>query len=211
MISPEKLQALWEEIKRRVKDAEMNRPLWSALDAAKVVTLEGTTLVIGFEPHEYHLAGHLETAQNRNLVDRILQTVATKPLQMVIIEGTRMEDYQAHKAREEAMREAARKEREQYRERHDSGRILGDLGYQFHHRYSNLPHRSLVQMRAKFLLESLADLAQAEEEIKKVEDETEEAKLRQMSRAIERLASLVDMPPVLVALEFERYKHQRAS
>lgn len=212
-INEEKLQALWEEIKRRIKESgDINRPLWSALDAAKVITLDYDTdpisLVIGLDGEDYHLAGHLEVSENWNFVDRIMKTVANRPLVLSVIQGVTLQDYESHKQRAAEAAKARQVQQQQRRERHKSRQVLEDVAQEFHRRFSVLPSRHLSQIRAQFLLDCLDLLKEAVDEILGMGDEPDEVKQKQVDRVIERLANMVEMPPTFVALELAKYRRQ---
>lgn len=213
-ISEERLQALWEEIKRRIKESgDINRPLWSALDAAQVITLDYDTdpisLVIGLDGEDYHLAGHLEVSENWNLVDRIMKSVANRPLVLKVIQGATLQDYQFHKQREAEAARFGKVQQQQRLERRKSRQVLEDVAQEFHRRFSTLPVRHLSQVRAQFLLDCLDLLSKAVDEIGGLEDEPDEVKQKQVDRIIERLANLVEMPPTFVALELARYRRKQ--
>ncbi len=171
-MSPDKLAALWEEIKRRVKhDGDINPPLWRALDAARPITLDGLTLVVGLGHDSAHEGSHLDVGENRLLLDSVLATVGSKPLTLCWIEGTNILDYEHWKARQEAA-EAYRKQfetpggrkpvpaagdDEEASEEDDAAedqsiqRMVLALNRELHVRYRDMPQRSQTYVKANFI------------------------------------------------------------
>jgi hypothetical protein len=72
-----------------------------------------------------------------------------------------------------------------------------------HRQYQQLPKRQYPQSKARYVREALGWLVRTDEEIRFGGDVNEDAHERAMARAIERLASIVELPPVLVAMELE--------
>jgi hypothetical protein len=98
---------------------------------------------------------------------------------------------------------------QQHRERRKSRQVLEDVSQELHRRHSTLPGRHLCQVRAQFLLDCLDLLKGAVDEITGMEEEPDEVKQKQIDRVIERLANMVEMPPVFVALELMRYRREQ--
>lgn len=222
---PEQLTALWDEIRRRVKQAgEINPPLWRALDAARPITLDGLTLVVGLGPDDAHEGSHFDGGENRAQLNEVLATVGNKPLDFCWIEGTNILDYEHWKARQEAA--------EAYRKQYESGggrrvadgesedevseeddaaeeqsiqRLVLGFNRELHVRYRNISQRSQTFAKALFIQSCYPELLVLEQTIWEQEGR-EELKLRQMSRAIDRLGDLLRVDPLLIALEYERYK-----
>lgn len=221
MITGEQLTALWDEVKRRVKTAELNRPLWRALDAAVPVTLDGRSLVIGLAGELQHEASHFEVAQNRQVIDQVLATIANKPLKLLIIDGTTMADYEGFQARQAAAEELHRKaagepapaafaagEEEAEDQPGSVGALLLQMGRELHLRYRELSNRSAATVKARFLLSALGQLYEVEQKLEFMEG-TDDYKERQLARAIDRLSHLTDIDELVVALEYERYKREQ--
>lgn len=227
-MSPDKLAALWEEIKRRVKhDGDINQPLWRALDAARPITLDGLTLVVGLAPDSAHEGSHFDVGENRVLLESVLASVGSKPLAFCWIEGTNILDYEHWKARQEAA-EAYRKqfetpggrrpaataseggdddssEEDDAEEDQSIQRMVLALNRELHVRYRDMSQRSQTYVKANFIRSCFPDLLELEKKVWAREGR-EELKHRQMSRALDRLADMLHVDALLVALEYERYK-----
>jgi len=225
-MSPDKLAALWEEIKRRVKhDGELNPPLWRALDASRPITLDHLTLVVGLPHDQAHEGSHFDVGENRALLESILANVGSKPLAFCWIEGTNILDYEHWKARQEAA-EAYRKqfekpggkkpaasgegdddasEADDAEEDQSIQRMVLALNRELHVRYRDISQRSQTYVKANFIRSCFPDLMALEQKVW-AQDGREELKLRQMSRAIDRVSDMLHVDALLVALEYERFK-----
>ena len=223
-MSPEKLTALWDEIRKRVKhEGDINQPLWRALDAAKPITLDGLTLVVGLGHDAAHEGSHFDVGENRQLLDSVLANVGSKPLELRWIEGTNILDYEHWKARQEAA-EAYQKqfesggrkskpanddpeatEEDDAEEDQSVQRLVLATNRELHVRYRDMAQRSQTYVKANFIRGCFPDLLSLEQRIWDHEGR-DELKQRQMSRAIDRLADVLHVDALIVALEYERYK-----
>ena len=222
MSTDDRLNILWNQIVRQVKAAgEINPPLWRALDSAVPVTLDGATIVVGFDEHHKPDARFLELPVNHALTAKVLASVATKPLALLVIDGTTIADYEHFQARRiaaEALatqaslnrpaREANLGPADQAAaalEGHSATRILGDLHRRLHQNFVDTPHHHLTLVRARWLISAMPDLVEAEKQLTLAEPSAENAD-RLFSRAIERVAEIAEVPAMLVAVWFHKFK-----
>ena len=239
MITEEQLQALWDEIKRRVKAVELNMPLYRAVDAAVPITMDVRTVVIGLPGEAASDLSTFALEENAQIIQRVLNTVANKPLELLVIEGTTVADYEHHQERAAATEEARRRSAAKFEserlqpaegeaegdgdsdeagaaggedvDRFDpqselsSTRLLLQLNRHLHVRYRNLKNRGSALVRAHFLLDSMGELHQVVLRVNELET-SEITRDRQIGRAIDRLADLVNIDANLVAVEYERYR-----
>jgi len=197
---------IWEETVRKVKEAELIPLLWKALDVSRALALEGDTLIVGVAPTDYHLAGHLETHQNRMLIERALSEVLGRRATFRVIQGTKPEDWEKLKRREELARATLEARVEAKRRELDLERFWRDVGDEIHRRFMSTPNRHFPQARAKFLLEvAVPMLLEAEPRGRELAPSGEMAE-RQLARAIDRVAELLGLPPTVLALEMLRRK-----
>lgn len=216
----DKAEALWQAIVTKVKEAELDPPLWRAMDAAVPICLEGGTLVIGFAPKDEPQMTFFGSAQAAPRLHQVLGTVATKPVELRAIDGTTPEDYQRWQAREAA--------REAVLSRHadeppsdspfdprpegipaatGSAKYVHDLMLDFRHRHTRLPSRNSSYSKASFLHEIMPDMLQAEADLRTIE-QTAEGFVRAASRMIDKVAEMLSIEPMIVAMEFKRYRRE---
>lgn len=225
MSDPEQLQKLWDTIRERLKAAELNPPLYRALDAAVPVTLDGTTLVVGFDTEHEPDMHFLNTPTIQPLLQRVLSGVATKPLQLLTIDGTTVEAYEHFRERQrvaEQLRQGQRQEtarvekpEEQFEWSSDwahradtSLQLVSELAHEIHTRMRTTPHSRQWQVRAKVLMSSLPELFVLADRLAEIERDPLQ-RARQFSRAIEAYAETFGADPAVVAIEYERLRRQR--
>ena len=186
-------------------------PLNQAMQAAIPITLDGDILVVTLPGSERHLSGHLDTASNRNAILNALELVSGGRLTFRIIDGTTVEDWQILKQAEK--RRVASAARRQATPSAPTVRVGGaavgpwdELLQQLHRRYQELPRRQYAQAKARYLRESLGLILRVEEETRLEGEVDEDAHERALARALERVATIVELPAVVVAYEFERIK-----
>ena len=75
-----------------------------------------------------------------------------------------------------------------------------------HRQYQQVPKRQFPQAKARYLREALSWIAATDEELRYQDGFDEDSHERALARALERLASVLDLPAVLVALQFENMK-----
>lgn len=217
-MADERLVAMWADICRRLKQGEMNLPLWRALDAAQPVALDGTTFVVGFDVARQHEAGTLAQPLNEQRIRTVLATIATRPLTLLVIDGTTPSDYEHWKTRQQA----AQVLREQPKPsissgpipegvttiHHDAGganRYMIDLHRRLHAKFVETPYHNQTLTKVEFMLAVLPEFVEAERVINECEPGPEQ-RLRHISRGLDKLAEYLEMPASTVALAFLRYK-----
>ena len=188
-------------------------PLNQAMQAAIPITLDEDLLVLTMPGSERHLAGHMETAANRNSIVNALELTAGRRLEFRIIDGSSVEDWQALKEGERRARQSAARSREA-----SAAARLGGLTakagegpwdeviQRVHRQYQQYPKRQYPQAKARFLREALGWIAATDEDLRYQPDYDEELHERALARALERVASVLDLPAMLVALQLENMK-----
>lgn len=206
-----------EKIWREATDVVLVRsdrfgPLNQAMQAAIPITLDGELLVMAMPGSERHLAGHMETAANRNSILNALEFVSGQRLEFRIIDGTAVEDWERLKEGEAKAKQTAKQARES---RSTAGaRTSGRVGegpwdvliQRIHRQYQDLPKRQYPQAKARYLREALSWIASTDEELRYQDNFEEDTHERALARAIERLGSVLDLPAMLVALQLENMK-----
>ena len=210
--------ALWREVSElMLQKSDRFGPLQQAMRAAVPITREDQTLVVGIAGQHQYLAGHLMTAANRHFVNQCLQEVSGEPVQFRLIEGTTAEDWEVVKKSEAIAAQKAGKGKtaaagapaaDTQPAGAPAAAAWTNLQQRLGAAWNQVPQRQLAAARAQFLLEAIPLLYQAEADAI-AEDQPDDAIPRQLNRAIERIASLVEVPPALVALELLHYRQER--
>jgi curved DNA-binding protein CbpA len=205
-----------EKIWREATDVVLIRsdrfgPLNQAMQAAVPITLDDDLLVLTMPGGERHLAGHMETASNRNSILNSLELVAAKRLRFRIIDGTSIDDWEALKKAEARARRGTVGAREGEAPAAAPTARPGEgpwdeLIQRIHRHYQHLTKRQYPQSKARYLQEVLTWIARTDEDLRYEPDHNADAHERALARAIERVAAVLDLPPVMVALELENLK-----
>jgi len=204
-----------EKIWRETTDVVLLRsdrfgPLNQAMQAAIPITLDEDLLVLSMPGAERHLSGHMETAANRNAILNALELTSGRRLDFRLIEGSSAEDWEALKKGEQRARETSSRSRRESAAtvaRPAAGEGPWDeLVQRIHRQYQQIPKRQYPQAKARYLREALGWIVATEEEIRYQGEADEDAHERSIARAIERLAAILELPPVFVALQLENMK-----
>ncbi|MCS6923122.1 MAG: hypothetical protein NZM10_01965 [Fimbriimonadales bacterium] len=191
----QEMQQAWSLIRERVKQQVTGRTLYRALDALQLVTIEGETVVLGMPHEEYQLAGHLNAPTVRKWIEQFIEEAYAIRPQLVIIEGTTLQDWQLYQRKQEELR---RLSEQGVRKREYESRTYAtwDAVYeQVGRKFAETPGRSLATNRARYLNEMIDFVRDALQRIP-VETEADE---RQLNRIIERIATNVEAPSAVVA------------
>jgi curved DNA-binding protein CbpA len=208
-----------EKVWREATDVVLIRsdrfgPLNQAMQAAIPITIDGDLLVLTMPGTDRHLAGHMETASNRNAIVNALELVAGRRLNFRIIDGTSIEDWEALKAAEAKTRQARSREAPEPAAAPAPSRPgegpWDELIQRIHRQYQQLPKRQYPQSKARYLREALGWIARTDEEIRYSSNLDEDAHERAVARAIERLAAVLDLNPVIVAMHLDLLKRTGA-
>jgi curved DNA-binding protein CbpA len=203
-----------EKIWREATDVVLLRsdrfgPLNQAMQAAIAITLDENLLILSMPGAERHLSGHMETAANRNAILNALELTAGRRLDFRLIEGSSVEDWEALKKGEQRARETAtrgRREAPAAAARPAGEGPWDELIQRLHRQYQQVPKRQYPQAKARYLREALGWIAATDMEVRYQGEVDEEAHERSIARAIERLAAILELPPVFVALQLENMK-----
>lgn len=191
----QEMQQAWSAIRERVKQKVSGPTLYRALDALQLVTIEGETVVLGLPHESYLLVGHLNAPTVRKWIDQFIEEAYAFRPQVVIIEGTTLQDWQLHLRKQEELRrlsdEGTRKREAETRVYTNWEAVYEQVGRKF----AETPGRSLTSNRARYLNEMIAFVRDALTRLP-VESEADE---RQLNRIIERIANNVDAPAAVVA------------
>jgi hypothetical protein len=199
------LSPIWANCVELLKDRVNNRSFWEALEKTVPVTIENGLLVIGMDASAYNLAGHIQHPAHMNVVTRVVQERFHQPLQVRVIEGTTLEDWQTTKVRDAAaaaLKQSAPPPRPAFESvQADSWETLNEHLTRL---YAQTPLRSLPQGKARFANEALYTLVEAMDTL--YAEETSEATERHLARTLERIAANSDIPAPVLAFELERLR-----
>jgi hypothetical protein len=201
------LPVLWANCVDRLKDRINNRSFWEALEATRAITIENDSLIIGIDSEKFNYSSHIVQTSTLNTVHRTIEEVFNKPLQLKLVEGSTLADWEAHKARE--ARIAASKQAAETVVSAPPGNSDSWEGVyeQLSRLFAQASHRSLPQGKARYANEALYLLVEAMDTI--YPDPPNESAERNLARAIDRIAASADIPASIIAFEMERLRAWR--
>lgn len=200
---------MWLEAVERVKDRTLAPVLWRALETGAGVTAEGDFFVVGFPPSDAPMSGYLTSSDHRVTIERVLTELLGKPTRLKVIEGTSVADYEAAKKRDAAAEQARAAVQERKRIERAAEREWETIAEQCARSYANLPFRQLPQMRGQYLFDAVEIISEAMDRIHPGGN-MDEVSHRALARVVEKVATLVDVPAAVIALELVRYRREKA-
>jgi len=199
------LDSVWKEVRKRVFiKLPFSLGVAEAMQAAVPITFEGEMFVIGLSPRDYPLSSHLVPDQVKNTIESILRQAARRNIHLEVIEGTTLEEWEEIKERRRLAQEAvvAMAEREFSEQQMED--VLNQVVAEIRHRITAQRDRGLPHVRAQLLLDVVPSFSDAIEMLFS-DLNTHEAR-RAVGRALDRVSSYLDVPPLTFALEMERYR-----
>ncbi|MDF2439494.1 MAG: hypothetical protein JWN98_478 [Abditibacteriota bacterium] len=198
---------VWREVRKRVFiKLPFSMGIADALEAVSPIVLEDNTFVVGFEPRDFPLSSHLVADQVRNTIENILRQAAGRPIRFEVVEGTTLDDWYSVRERRAKAQEAVMAMAEQQAEAHHFEDVLNQIVSEIRQRVTASRDRILPQVRAQLILDVVPSLADAEDML--FSDPNSHDARRTMARAMDRVASFLEVTPVMLALEVERYRRQ---
>lgn len=200
---------VWREVRKRVFiKLPFSRPIAEALEAVVPITIDGDTFVCGMTTVQYPLSGYLNAEHVRKTIESILQQAGGQRIRFELIEGTTLEDWNEIKARRTGAHEAVIALAEQHLELHHYEAILNQVVAEIRQRITATPDRIYPQVRVQAMFDVVPLLSDTADMLFPDRD-THDAR-RAMARAIDRVANYLDLPPLTLAMEIERYYRANA-
>ncbi len=190
------LADIWAEALPKVLSAVTGRGVWTALNAARPVTIEDGVLVLGMPSGETELAGHLRLPQTHRLLEVNVSTAAGQQYRVRVIDGTTLEDWEVVKRRDAERRRMQDAEMAKMRAELTARTSWDSVYEQLSRRWAAVPNKSLPQNRARFFEEGSELIAEARKAI----DNFDELQERNFARCLERLSQYTEIPSTLVGV-----------
>jgi len=204
------LDWVWQEVRKRVFIKLPFSPgVAEAMEHVVPIALDGDIFVCGLPSKHFSLSGLLNAENVHNTIENILRNAAKRPIHFEVIEGTLEQDWQEIKERRTKAQEAMVAIAERKVEQRHFDDVINQIVSELRSRVTGTADRALPQVRAQLMLSVLPALADAEDMLFGTR-ETHDAR-RTMARALERVATFLEVPPFVLALEVERYRSARLS
>lgn len=189
------LVEVWSEALPKVRNAVTGVGVWTALNMAKPITLEGGTLVLGLPHSEMELAGHLRMAMTKRLIEQTVGAMVGGTIVLRVIDGVDSGDWEIEKRRDAEKQRLAEQSLAKMREELAAKTSWEHVYEQLSRKFASVTNKSLPQNKARFYEEAVALLAEARRD----QGHWDELQERNFARCVERLAQYADMPSTLVA------------
>lgn len=198
------LRWVWLEVRKRVFiKLPFSRPVAEAMEAAVPIALEDDTFVCGLSTPNFPLSGHLSGDNVRNTINGILRQAAGRDIKFEVIEGTTVADWREIKSRRSRAQEAVIAMAEHKVGLHQYEDVLNQIVGEIRGRVTGTRDRLFPQVRAGLLLDVVPLLSDAADML--FSDREAHDARRAMARTIDRVAAFLDVAPLVLALEIERY------
>lgn len=202
------LPYVWREVRKRVfTKLPFSLTVAETLEAVIPITLDGDHFVVGLDAAHASMAANLSGGQVKNTIENILRQAAGRPITFELIEGTTSDDWHAVSLRRDKAHEAVIAMASKQVESHHFEDVLNQIVGEIRARVAQVHERMLPQVRASLMLDMVPSLADAEEML--FSDAHSREGRRAMSRAIDRIATFLEVPPLTLALEIERYRREQ--
>jgi hypothetical protein len=204
------LRWVWLEVRKRVFiKLPFSRQVAEVMEAVIPIALENNTFICGLPSVKFPLSGFLIADQVKNTIEGILRQAAGQPIRFEIIDGTTIEDWQQIKQRRERAHSAVLAMAEQNVELHHFEDVLNQVVGEIRHRVTSTRDRNFPQVRAQLILDIVPQLSDTVDMLFP-QDEGHDAG-RILARSIDRVATALDLPPLTLALEMERYHREQVA
>lgn len=200
------IESIWNQVVDDVKMKVIRPTLWRSMEMAAPIIMENGWFVVGFPPGSYHMSGNLSTGDHQNAIENAILQFTGQKLKLRIIEGDTLEDWTHAKFKDmhvERLREQARTRSDK---ESSTSQAWESLLEQISRRYAVAPLRGLPQGKARYLKEMLDSLIELMDEIMPIGTTSDEFNERALSRALEKIAQLTEVPSTLLALELIRMR-----
>lgn len=199
------LRWVWGEVRKRVFiKLPFSLGVADAMEAAVPVAMDGDVFVCGMAQRDLPLASQLAAGAVRNTIEGILRAAAGRNIRFEVIEGTSLEDWEEIKTRRSRAQDAVVAMAEQRTGTQHVEDVVNQIVSELRGRISSTRDRTLPQVRAQLLLDIAPQIGDAQEMLFP-DPEAHDAR-RAVSRLIDRVAAFLEVPPLTLALEIERYR-----
>ncbi len=199
------LEAVWAEVNRLLREGPVNRALWDAAEVAKPLALEERMLILGITAANFRHASYIQTDVNRALLRQLITQCCGIDADLRVIAGESAEDWQKTKEREKEAEEKAVAGIRRAASFKGAEAVWEAAYHEINQAFAGVRARAYGTTKARLLIKALPILYKAEHAARAEESAADEAHERQVNRAVDRIATNVDLSATAVALEYMRY------
>jgi hypothetical protein len=206
-LTPAEAQKAWQQAAEKVKDRVISPTLYRAVEAGVGITLDGDLFVLGFGGADLPLAGHLRSAQHNATILQALAEVLNKPVRLLTIDGTTIEDYENYK-RLRAMGEAVSASMSERRAKERQvEQAWEEIAEKITRGYARLPLHSLAQNRGLFIRQAFKLIHEGAKSLGYTDD-ADEIHKRSLSRVFDKFSNVIEVPSAMLAYEYLKLRDE---
>lgn len=188
---------LWNDSLNDIKQRVTGVNVWTALNCAVPITIDGEYFVIGLRPQDNSLKGHLNHVGTRRAIEEEVGKRLGRSVVLRVLDGITINDWLAAKERDAEAERIRAEAAEREGQRVATYSVWEDVFEQVSREYGERQQKGLPQNRARFLerciqiclehLEGRSELSEFDE--------------RALARVIDRIGTYTETPPAFVAYE----------
>lgn len=198
---------VWQQAAEKVKDRVIAPTLYRAVEAGVGITLDGDLFVLGFSGADLSLAGHIRSAQHHAIILQVLGEILQKPVRLLTIDGTTIEDYENYK-RLRAVGEAASVTMSERRAKERQvEQAWEEIAEKITRGYARLHLRQLAQNRGKYIMQAFQIIHEGSKRLG-YSDESDEIQKRSLSRVFDKFSNVIEVPAAMLAYEFMKLRDE---
>jgi hypothetical protein len=206
-LTPAEAKRIWQEAAERVKDKVIAPTLYRAVEAGVGITLDGDLFVVGFSGADLALAGHIRSAQHHAIILQSLAEVLKKPVRLLTIDGTNVEDYENYKRLRAAGEAVSVTMSERRAKERQIEQAWEEIAEKITRGYAKWPLHQLSQSRGFFIRHAFKLINEGVKAMGYSEDSNEIHK-RSLSRVFDKFGNVIDVPSAMLAYEFFRLRDE---
>ena len=201
------VEHIWDEVSEKVKDEVINPSVFNALEHAVPIDLQEHTFILGFASQDTPLIGYITAASILPIINRCLTENMKTPMELMVVEGTSMEEYLAHKELLEKAKTtvaAANEERQARRRIENKWEEVGDRCIRT---FTAIENKGYAVNKGMYLRDAFKIIDEMCLEVGYISHK-DPLHDRCLSRVFDRLETAVELPAGVLAFLFFEYKDE---
>jgi hypothetical protein len=202
------MRAAWTKAVEITKQRAVNPTLYRALEKTVPIAWEDGFFVVGMLHAEGTMVGAMNTAEYQTVINRAVQEATREPnLRFRFIEGSDYSDWEFARQRDVAMQTQITATAQKQAAEFATGTTWEAVYDGVSRLWASAELRSLPVGRGRYIAAALDMVSEAMDRLYPKEGKVEETTERGLSRVIDRIASMAQSDPAVIAyLLFEKRK-----
>jgi hypothetical protein len=171
------------------------------MEIATPLAAEAGMFVVGSAPKDASKMVQIMATEHRLIIEKLLAELSGLDLKLRVIEGDTAADWQNAQARDRAAEELEASRRQRRTGPSHRAMSWDAVLERLSRMYSEMEYRQFPQNQARYVLECAQVIKEAIQVMEPEWQGTQELWERSLSRAIDKVGTLANVPPAMVALE----------